>query len=54
MVVDHAVRRRGWPAAADSGADDNGGDPYQIPDPNCSLPPGVEINVVQMDTETPL
>jgi hypothetical protein len=32
---------------------DNGGDPYAIPNLNCSLPPGVEINVVQMNAETP-
>lgn len=29
---------------------DNGGEPYDIPNLNCGLPPGVEINVVQMST----
>jgi hypothetical protein len=33
---------------------DNGGDPYNIPNLNCSLPPGVEINTVEMHTETPV
>jgi hypothetical protein len=32
---------------------DNGGEYYRIPNLNCSLPPGVEINYVQMFTETP-
>lgn len=31
---------------------DNGDDPYDLPNLNCGLPPGVEINVVQMITET--
>lgn len=34
--------------------DDNGNEPYRIPNLNCSLPPGIEINVIQMSTDTPL
>lgn len=30
---------------------DNDGDPYQIPNLNCSLPPGGEINVIQVNTQ---
>lgn len=33
---------------------DNGDEPYSLPNLNCSLPPGVEINVVQMNTDTPV
>lgn len=29
---------------------DNGGDVYEIPNLNCALPPGVEINVLQVNT----
>jgi hypothetical protein len=33
---------------------DNGGDPYDLPNLNCSLPAGVEINFVQLNTELPV
>ena len=32
---------------------DNGGHPYEIPNLNCSLPPGGELNVVQVNTLAP-
>ncbi len=32
---------------------DNGGDPYVIPNLNCALPPGMEINTLQVNTTVP-
>lgn len=40
-----------WTNVNDNG---NGNEPYRIPNLNCSLPPGIEINVIQMNTDTPL
>lgn len=31
--------------------DNNGGDTYDLPSLNCALPPGVEINTLQLTTE---
>jgi len=38
-----------WTAAGD-----NGGDPYDLPNLNCSLPAGIEINFVQLNTQLPV
>lgn len=43
----------GWSVLEWNDIADNGGDPLHLPSMSCALPPGVELNLMEVYTQVP-